>query len=371
MRRLSLQYIWQTNDWPNFTWDSKALLALTENAASQQGRLLGRMECLGDDLQDQAQLHALTDDVVNSSEIEGEELPESEVRSSIARHLGMKNIKDLIPSPRDVDNVVAMMTDAATHYDKPLTQRRLFDWHKTLFEADSRKNQITIGAYRKDKMAVVSGPYGKERIHFEAPPAVRLNKEMNKFLSWIEKPNKSSAALIRAGIAHLWFVTIHPFDDGNGRIARAITDMTLARSEQSNRRFYSMSKQILKERNDYYYMLEQSQKSNCDITLWLDWFLNCLIRAIKNADSTIGTVLLKANFWQRYAEESLNERQIKMLNMLLAGFEGKLKTEKWAKITKSSPDTALRDINDLIKRRILKKDPHGGRSTSYSLAPFE
>ncbi|XOV82900.1 MAG: Fic family protein [bacterium] len=366
-----MQYIWESKDWPNFTWDSKKLLTLTEDAAHQQGRLLGRMDGLGFDLQDQAQLQALTDDVVNSSEIEGEDLPENQVRSSIARRLGMKNIKDLIPSARDIDSVVAMMTDATTNYDKELTQGRLFGWHKDLFEADTSIKHIVIGRYRHGTMAVVSGPYGKERTHFEAPPAHRLQGEMNSFLSWFEKPDKNTSPLLRAGIAHLWFVTIHPFDDGNGRIARAITDMALARAESSNRRFYSMSKQILKERNAYYDMLEQTQKSECDITPWLDWFLNCLIRAIKNADSTVGMVLMKAKFWQRHAEESLNERQIKMLNMLLDGFDGKLKTEKWAKITKCSPDTALRDINDLIKRRILKKDSGGGRSTSYSLAPIE
>ncbi|MEQ8691109.1 MAG: Fic family protein [Pseudomonadales bacterium] len=366
-----MRYIWESNDWPNFTWDSKKLLTLTANAAHHQGRLLGRMDGLGFDLQDQAQLHALTDDVVNSSEIEGEDLPENLVRSSIARRLGMKNIKDLVPSPRDVDSVVAMMTDATAHYDKPLTQERLFEWHRDLFDADTTIKHIVIGRYRLETMAVVSGPYGNERTHFEAPPAYRLHDEMNRFLKWFEKPHKYTSPLLHAGIAHLWFVTIHPFDDGNGRIARAITDMALARAENNNRRFYSMSKQILKERNAYYDMLEQTQKGECDITPWLEWFLNCLIRAIKNADSTVGTVLMKAKFWQRNAEESLNERQIKMLNMLLDGFEGKLKTDKWAKITKCSPDTALRDINDLIKRRILKKDSGGGRSTSYSLAPIE
>lgn len=362
-----LQYIWQSKQWPNFKWDSERLIPLVERAAHQQGRLLGRMDGLGFDDRNQAQLEALTDDVVHSSEIEGENLPPNEVRSSIARQLGMKNITQLVPSSSNVDSVVKMMTDATTHYDRPLDSRRLFTWHKSLFESESRNLRITVGRYRDDHMEVVSGPYGQERVHFEAPPAYRLQQEMDAFLSWFEKPKKDSSPLLTAGIAHFWFVTIHPFDDGNGRIARAIADMALARAERSNQRYYSMSKQILKERNDYYNRLEFSQKSELDITQWLEWFLNCLIRAIENADTTVGRVLRKASFWTRYREESLNERQIKVLNRLLEGFEGKLTTSKWAKLTKSSQDTALRDIADLIDRGALKKDKAGGRSTSYSL----
>ena len=359
--------IWKSNDWPNFSWDNMRLLPLIERAAHRQGRLLGRMDGLRFDLKDQAQLHALTDDVVHSSEIEGEHLPKNQVRSSIARKLGMNHIKELVPSAHDVDNVVAMMTDATTYYDKPLSHHRLFKWHKALFENSHAISRIVTGEYRLGAMEVVSGPYGKERVHFEAPPAPSLYGEMEKFLEWFEESAKDSSPLLRAGVAHFWFVTIHPFDDGNGRIARAIADMALARAEQSNRRFYSMSKQILKERKTYYQMLEKSQKGECDITIWLEWFLNCLIRAINSAEKTVSSVLYKAKFWQQFAEESLNERQIKMLNKLIDGFEGKLKTEKWAKITKCSPDTALRDINDLIKRGALKKDKGGGRSTSYSL----
>lgn len=362
-----MKYIWQQDEWPNFRWDDKRVLILIEQAAYGQGRLLGRMDGLGFDLKDQAQLHTLTDDVLNSSEIEGEHLPENEVRSSIARKLGMKNIKDLVPSRRDVDNVVAMMTDATTNFDKPLTKKRLFEWHKALFEGEQGITRIVKGEYRFGPMEVVSGPYGKERVHFEAPPPNSLQKEMDRFLKWFEEPKKDESPLIRAAIAHFWFVTIHPFDDGNGRIARAIADMALARAEKSDKRFYSMSKQILKERNTYYKMLETSQKSDCDLTAWIEWFLNCLIHATENADETVGKVLAKSKFWQRFAEESLNERQIKMLNKLLDGFEGKLRTEKWAKMTKCSPDTALRDIKDLIERGALTKDKGGGRSTSYSL----
>ncbi len=362
-----MKYIWQQDDWPSFHWDDRRLLILIEQAAHNQGRLLGRMDGLGFDLKDEARLHALTDDVLNSSEIEGEYLPENEVRSSIARTLGMKHIKDLVPSRRDVDNVVAMMTDATTNFDKPLTHKRLFEWHRTLFEGDQGFTRIVKGEYRHGPMEVVSGPHGKERIHFEAPPPSSLKKEMDRFLKWLETPNKRESPLISAAIAHFWFVTIHPFDDGNGRIARAIADMALARAEKSEQRFYSMSKQILKERNAYYTILEGSQKSGCDITDWIEWFLNCLTNSVENADETVGKVLAKSKFWQRFAEESLNERQIKMLNKLLDGFEGKLRTEKWAKITKCSADTALRDIKDLIERGALKKDKGGGRSTSYSL----
>jgi len=362
-----LHYIWQSQDWPNFTWDHKRLLPLMERAAHQQGRLLGRMEGLGFEGRKEAQLEALTDDVVHSSEIEGEDLPKNQVRSSIARQLGMKNISNLVPSSKGVDSVVAMMTDAATNYGKALTEERLFKWHSSLFEGENNSHRIDIGCYRNGPMQVVSGPYGKERVHFEAPPGYKLHDEMNKFLTWLEKSEDEATPLLRAGIAHFWFITIHPFDDGNGRIARAIADMALARTEDSDQRYYSMSKQILKKRNAYYDLLEHTQKGTCDITNWMEWFLSCLIHAIDNAGTTVGKVLTKAKFWQHYAEESLNDRQIKMLNMLLDGYTGKLKTDKWAKSTKCSPDTALRDITDLIERGALKKDKAGGRSTSYSL----
>lgn len=361
-----MTYIWESNDWPHFSWDGERILEPLARVSHEQGLLLGRMEGLGFDQMNEAQLHSLTDEVMNSSEIEGESLPQDQVRSSIARHLEMKNIKHLVPSKDEVDSVVGVMTDATKKYDELLTPARLLGWQASLFTSESLLHPVTTGRYRNSSMQVISGAIGREKIHFEAPPSNRLEVEMSRFLGWFESPGDINPILV-AGLAHFWFVTIHPFDDGNGRIARAIADMAMARAESSHRRFYSMSKQILKERNDYYKMLEQTQKGGCDITAWQEWFLGCLLRAIQNADKSISVILQKSRFWQRFAEETLNERQIKMLNMLFDGFNGKLKTEKWAKITKCSPDTALRDIKDLINRGALKKDQGGGRSTSYSL----
>lgn len=362
-------YLWKKKDWPNFTWDEKALASLLTQASREQGRLLGKMEALGFELQNEAHLRTLTEDVVMSSEIEGETLPPDQVRSSIARRLGM-DVGGLIPADRDVEGVVEMILDATGNYGEPLTEDRLYGWHAALFPTGrSGMNKITVGAWRDDStgpMQVISGPVGKEKVHFEAPPAERLPSEMTKFLEWFEEP-KDRDPLLTAGLAHLWFVTIHPFDDGNGRIARAIADMVLARSEKTGQRFYSMSAQIRHERDSYYNTLETTQKGSLNVTQWQEWFLNCLLRAVDGTQETLSAVLHKAQFWERFAKEPLNERQIKVLNRLLDGFEGKLTTSKWAKIAKCSQDTAYRDILDLIKRRALKKDPGGGRSTSYSL----
>ena len=363
-----MAYIWETAEWPRFTWDDSELLPLLTRVARDQGRLLGRMEGLGfEELKDEAYLNTITDDVVKSSEIEGEPLSQDQVRSSIARRLSMPNVKNLVASSPGVDGIVAMMTDATTDFNRPLTRRRLFKWHDSLFPAGgSGIARIEIGKYRQGPMQVVSGPIGKERLHYEAPPAERVSEEMAEFLDWFEDPGAMDP-LLAAGLAHFWFVTIHPFDDGNGRIARAIADMALARAEQSPRRYYSLSKQIRIERNDYYRSLEQSQKGTCDITAWQTWFLSCLNRAIHNADDTVDAVLQKARFWQRFAGDTLNARQIKVLNRLLDGFEGKLTTSKWARMTGSSQDTALRDIKDLIQRGALEREEGGGRSTSYAL----
>lgn len=364
---IALNYIWNLDQWPQLSWNTAQLIPLLTRVSREQGRLLGRMEGLGFDLQDEAHLRTLTDDVIKSSEIEGENLPHDQVRSSLARRLGL-DIAGLVPADREVEGVVEMMTDATVNYAAPLTGERLFDWHAALFPTGrSGMSRITVGAWRNGPMEVVSGPIGKERTHYEAPPADRLDKEMDAFLTWFAQPGAMDG-LLAAGLAHFWFVTIHPFDDGNGRIARAIADMALARTEVSPRRFYSMSAQIRSERNDYYRMLEQTQKNGPDITRWMEWFLSCLHRAIKVADERVGTVLQKARFWQRFATESLNERQIKVLNRLLdGGFEGKLTSSKWARLARCSQDTAGRDINDLIARGALRKDPRGGRSTSYSL----
>jgi Fic family protein len=327
------------------------------------------MEGLGFQLRTEAILHTLTEDVLKSSEIEGEKLNRDQVRSSIARRLGI-DIGGLTPADRDVEGVVEMMLNATQRYDRPLTARRLFDWHAALFPTGrSGISKIKIGAWRDDTkgpMQVISGPIGKERIHYEAPAARRLQQEMKRFLDWFER-ERSIDLVLKAGIAHLWFVTVHPFEDGNGRIARAIADMTLARSERSPQRFYSMSAQIRQERRAYYEILETTQKGDLDITPWLEWFLACLGRAFERSETILAAVLDKARFWDRFAATDLNDRQRSMTNQLLNGFEGKLTSSKWAKLTKCSQDTALRDIEDLIKKGILAKDAPAGRSTSYSL----
>ena len=327
------------------------------------------MEALGFQLRAEAVLDTLTEDVLKSSEIEGERLDRDQVRSSIARRLGI-DIAGVTTTDRNVEGVVEMMLDATQRYDEPLTAQRLFDWHAALFPTGrSGMSKINVGAWRDDKkgpMQVVSGPIGKERVHYEAPVAPRLRGEMKKFLDWFEKDG-STDLVLKAGLAHLWFVTIHPFDDGNGRIARAIADMVLSRSEQSPQRFYSMSAQIQQERKSYYEILEATQKGDVDVTLWLEWFLVCLGRAFDRAETILAAVLIKARFWDRFATTELNERQRSMINRLLNGFEGKLTSSKWAKLEKCSQDTALRDIEDLLRKHVLTKDSAGGRSTSYSL----
>jgi Fic family protein len=328
------------------------------------------MEALGFPLRSEAMLQTLTQDVVKSSEIEGEILDREQVSSSIARRLGIE-IGALISADRDVEGIVEMMLDATQKYDEPLTQDRLFGWHAALFPAGrSGMHKIAVGAWRDDSsgpMQVVSGAIGKERVHYEAPPAAKLPGEMKAFLDWFEAKDDTDPVL-KAAIAHLWFVTIHPFDDGNGRIARAVADMALARSDDSSQRFYSMSAQIRQERNAYYNMLEATQKGDLDVTPWLEWFLACLDRALDGAENTLADVFRKAEFWKRHAGATFNDRQRDMLNRLLDGFEGKLTSSKYAAIEKTSPDTALRDITDLVERGILTKDEGGGRSTSYSLA---
>ncbi|MBA3564106.1 MAG: Fic family protein [Gammaproteobacteria bacterium] len=362
-------YLWEQSEWPAFTWDEQGLSRLLAQVSREQGRLLGKMDALGFDFRSEAHLQTLTEDVVKSSEIEGEKLEPDQVRSSIARRLGM-DVGGLIPADRNVEGVVEMMLDATARYDEPLTEERLSAWHAALFPTGrSGMERISVGAWRNDSggpMQVTSGPMGRENVHYQAPPAVRVSDEMASFLKWFEVPGEIDP-LLKAGLAHLWFVTIHPFDDGNGRMARAIADMTLARAENSRQRFYSMSAQIRREHKDYYRTLERTQKSELDVTQWQAWFLNCLQRAIEGAQGTLGSVLEKARFWERFARAPLNERQIKVLNRLLDGFEGKLTSSKWAKLTKCSQDTAYRDILDLVERRALKKDPGGGRSTSYSL----
>src|SRR5579862_7239173 len=368
MRRM---YIHELEDWPRFHWSADKLAELLASVRHRQGRLTGHMEALGFDLQQEAVLQTLTADVLKSSEIEGEKLDAGQVRSSIARRLGM-DIGALKPADRHVEGVVEMMLDATRHYDRPLTAERLFGWHASLFPTGrSGMTKIRTGAWRDDStgpMQVVSGAVGKERVYFEAPKADLLDAEMRAFLKWFEAGSKIDAVL-KVAEAHLWFVTIHPFDDGNGRIARAIADMALARSEHSPQRFYSMSTQIRQERNDYYDILEQTQKGTMDITPWMEWFLGCLGRAIDGAQETLSAVLAKARFWDRIQGVKLNDRQRIVVNRLLDGFEGKLTTSKYATLAKCSQDTAHRDIQELIEHGVLVQNPGGGRSTSYSLAP--
>ncbi len=363
-------YIWELSDWPNFCWDEKRLTPFLSRTRLEQGRLLGRMESLGFKLREEAVLRALTQDVFKSSEIEGEKLDHEQVRSSIARRLGM-DIGGLKPVDRGVEGVVEMMLDATRHFDQPLTRARIFDWHAALFPTErNRMTRIRVGTWRDDltgPMQVVSGPYGKERIHYTALPADRIEDEMAAFLAWFNHDGELDP-VVKAGLAHLWFVTIHPFDDGNGRIARAIADMALARSEGSPQRFYSLSAQIRMERNAYYNILETTQKGSLDISDWLQWFLNSLGRAIDIARETLQSVLFKARFWERLGTVALSERQVKVLNRILDGFEGKLTSSKWAKLAKCSQDTAYRDITDLLEKGVLKQNPGGGRSTSYHLA---
>lgn len=362
-------YIHELSDWPRLRWNNGAIAETLAVVRHRQGRLVGQMESIGFELQQKAVLDTLTEDVVKSSEIEGEKLSLAQVRSSIARRLGI-DVGALTPADRNVEGVVEMMLDATRRYDQPLTAERLFGWQAALFPTGrSGMNRIRCGAWRDDStgpMRVISGPVGREKIHYEAPAAARLDREMDLFLGWFNGPPETDEVL-KAALAHLWFVTIHPFDDGNGRIARAIADMALARSERSPQRFYSVSARIRQERSAYYDILERTQRGSADVTPWMEWFLGCLGRAIEGAQAAFSGVLARARFWESIAGEPLNARQRLVIGRLHDGFEGHLTSSKWAKLAKCSQDTALRDISDLVARGILIRNPAGGRSTSYSL----
>jgi Fic family protein len=362
-------FIHQLDAWPNFTWRLDEFVNLLCEARNLQGRVMGRMAFLGFELRQEATLETLTLEVLKSSEIEGEFLNPDQVRSSIARSLGME-IAGAVESGRNVDGIVEMTLDATLNCFKPLTAERLFDWHAALFPTGrSGMRKITVADWRTDSkgpMQVVSGAVGKEKVHFQAPDSSLIESEMTQFLDWFNTNNELDQAL-KAAVAHLWFVTIHPFEDGNGRITRALTDMLLAQSDKSTQRFYSMSAQIRIERNQYYKMLETIQQGNLDITDWIKWFLSCLTNALKATENILNRVLLKADFWNTHAKTVINDRQKKMLNKILDGFDGKLTSSKWAKIAKCFKDTAIRDINDLISKDILKKEDAGGRSTNYEL----
>jgi Fic family protein len=363
------KYIHELTNWPHFEWDQRGLAKQLATVRHRQGRLIGRMQELGFPLREEAVLQTLTEDVLKSSEIEGEILDKDHVRSSIARRLGMEAAA-LPSADRNVEGVVEMMLDATQKYKEQLTQDRLYGWHASLFPTRrSGMRKIVVGAWRDERsgpMQVVSGRHGREHVNFEAPVARRLDSDMQTFLDWFNAADDMDLVL-KAAVAHLWFVTIHPFEDGNGRIARAIADMSLARSEESPQRFYSMSSQIRLERNAYYDILESTQKGGVDITTWIEWFLDCLDRAFDGAEKILAVVFKKADFWKKHSSAKLNDRQRDIVNRLLDGFDGKLTSSKWALIEKCSPDTALRDIADLVERGILTKDAGGGRSTSYSL----
>lgn len=362
-------YIHQQDNWPDFYWNQEKIALQLAAVRHLQGRLLGRMDVLGFALRKEAGLHILTQDVLKSSEIEGETFDREQVRSSIARRMGIDTGEQTYID-RNAEGIVEVMLDATTNYQHPLSQVRLCDWHAALFPTGrSGLQRIKVGQWRDETsgpMQIDSGSFGREKVHYEAPSFERLQQEMEQFLDWINAPCNTDP-VIAAAIAHFWFVTIHPFDDGNGRLARAISDMLLARSDKSPLRFYSMSAHIQKERKDYYAVLERSQKGPLDITLWLEWFLGCLERAIEASEETLESILFKARFWEIQAGESFNDRQRDILNRLLDGFVGKLTSSKWAKLEKCSQDTVLRDINDLLSREILVKEPGGGRSTSYQL----
>jgi len=368
-----MPYIYEDPEWPKLRWNDARLSPLLAEVRHRQGRLLGRMEGLGFRLRAEATLTTLTSDVIKSSAIEGERLDVDEVRSSIARRLGL-DFGAMKAASRDVEGVVEMMLDATQNYAEPLVAERLFAWHASLFPTGrSGMGKITVGAWRPAEigpMQLVSGPIGKERVHFEAPPADKLADEMAQFLEWFASEIRIDPVL-KAGVAHFWFVTIHPFEDGNGRIGRAIADMALARAEGGAERFYSMSAQIEAEQKEYYLHLERSQRGDTDITSWLEWFLQCLGRAVAGAEEALASILRKAKIWERINQAPVNDRQRKVINRLLDGFEGKLSTSKYAKLAKCSADTALRDVKNLLERGVLIQDEGGGRSTSYRLAELE
>jgi len=360
------KYIYQFSNWPSFSWDEKEIQELLGKVRHLQGKLLGQISALGFSFREETMLSTLTLDVLKSSEIEGEILNYEQVRSSIARKLGLE-YAGMVFSDRYVEGVVEMMLDATQNYLQPLNEERLFGWQAALFPGGrSGMHNIETGCYRTGEMKVVSGPMGKEKVHYQAPPPGQVSQEMKEFLKWFNGDSKLDP-VIKSAIAHFWFIIIHPFDDGNGRIARAISDLLLARSDNSPQRFYSFSNQILIERKAYYQVLQQAQHLDGNITEWLGWYLNCLFRALESSEETVKKVLYKTEFWDKHKETLLNSRQRLMLNKILDGFDGKLKSSKWAKTTKCSPDTALRDIKDLLEKGILKQEQSGGRSTNYDL----
>lgn len=362
-------YIWQYPEWPSFTWNDSRLISLLSEVRNLEGKIQGMMDGLGFNVQSMTALNVMTEDVLRSNEIEGVILNSDKVRSSIARHLGIDTAG--LPQPDHyTEGVVQIMMDAVTNCNKPLTPERLFNWHAALFPTGrSGMYPITVGAYRTggEPMQIVSGAMGKEKVHYEAPPSDVVPDMMTDFLTWINSDNTVIDPVLKAAVAHLWFVAIHPFDDGNGRLTRTITDMQLAKPDGFPLRFYSMSAEILREKKAYYEILEHTTSNSTDITEWLEWFLNTMKSSILRAKETVKRVVCKSSFWQRHREIPMNERQVRVVNMLWDGFTGKLTSSKWAKITKTSQATALRDITDLIEKGILTAAADGGRSSNYLL----
>ena len=358
-------YIYQLKEFPDFEWD-KSLSSKLGNVRHLQGRLVGKLEGMGFNLQGEAGLNTLVQNVVESSAIEDVKLDVAQVRSSLAMRLGMD--KSGVPiRDRKIEGVVEMMLDATLNHKKEMNQERLWSWHSYLFpDGWGSGKRVKIGHWREGSMQVVSGAIGKEKVHYEAPVAKQVKSMMQTFIEWFNQEN-SIDLVLKAGIAHLWFVTIHPFGDGNGRITRALTDMLLAQSDKATQRFYSMPSQIFNERKSYYDILEQTQKqTTLNITPWLEWFLDCLSRSIETSEETLSHVLFKFKFWNTY-DSQVNDRQRKFINKVMDNWNGNITSEKYRKINKVSQPTAFRDIQDLMKKRILLKGPHGGRSTNYQL----
>lgn len=364
------KYIYQYKNWTNFTWREADINAIFGEVRHLQGKIIGQLNSIGFKSKEEATLSTLTLDVIKSSEIEGEKLDYQQVRSSIARRLGI-NIAGIVPANRNVDGIVEMMLDATQNYQQPLSDKRLFGWHSALFPTGhSGMHKIEVGTYRTGEMQIVSGAMGKEKVYYEAVPANKVSEEMEAFLTWFNNLSTNLDPVLKAAIAHFWFIIIHPFDDGNGRMARAISDLMLTRADNTSERYYSMSSQILIERKQYYAILQKVQHSDGDITEWIEWFLHCLKQSLLTTEITLQKILRKTEFWKIHENTRFNDRQRLLLNKLFDGFDGKLKSSKWAKIAKCSPDTALRDIKDLMEKGILRHEKNGGRSTSYEIEDF-
>jgi Fic family protein len=364
------KYIYQYKNWTNFTWREADINAIFGEVRHLQGKIIGQLNSIGFKTKEEATLSTLTLDVIKSSEIEGEKLDYQQVRSSIARRLGI-NIAGIVPANRNVNGIVEMMLDATQNYQQPLSDKRLFGWHSALFPTGhSGMHKIEVGTYRTGEMQIVAGAMGKEKVYYEAVPANKVSEEMEAFLTWFNNLSGNLDPVLKAAISHFWFIIIHPFDDGNGRMARAISDLMLARADNTSERYYSMSSQILIERKQYYAILQKVQHSDGDITEWIEWFLHCLKQSLLTTEITLQKILRKTEFWKIHENTRFNDRQRLLLNKLFDGFDGKLKSSKWAKIAKCSPDTALRDIKDLMEKGILRHEKNGGRSTSYEIADF-